>query len=161
MIEDPVFFQFEADFVDSLRCIPMQVRLKLDTCGVKLGLNHWHQLSQGERQQLTQLPCDTGPAIAAYRDYLQGLVTGYQGTPAKTLAVEADPAWQKGQSLPAEVLAQAQSCGCSLSLDQWQALQPLQRFALIKLSRPGHENLNFLPALVEFGLADQPGPQRP
>ncbi|HEY9298982.1 MAG TPA: nitrate reductase associated protein, partial [Phormidium sp.] len=26
------FFQFEADFVNSLRCIPMQVRYKLDTC---------------------------------------------------------------------------------------------------------------------------------
>jgi len=32
------FFQFEADFVDSLRCIPMQVRFKLATCGIKLKL---------------------------------------------------------------------------------------------------------------------------
>ncbi len=31
-------FQFEADFVASLRCIPIQVRYKLDTCGIKLKL---------------------------------------------------------------------------------------------------------------------------
>jgi hypothetical protein len=32
MNSDFPFFQFEADFVESLCCIPMQVRLKLDTC---------------------------------------------------------------------------------------------------------------------------------
>jgi hypothetical protein len=31
-------------------------------------------------------------------------------------------------------------------------LSPAQRFALIKLSRPSHENHNFLPALKEFEL---------
>jgi hypothetical protein len=31
-------------------------------------------------------------------------------------------------------------------------LTPLQRFALIKLTRSQHENNNFLPALIEFGL---------
>jgi len=37
------FFEFEADFVDSLRCIPMHVRLKLDTC-IKLKLAQWNIL---------------------------------------------------------------------------------------------------------------------
>ncbi|NEQ62650.1 MAG: nitrate reductase associated protein, partial [Moorea sp. SIO4A1] len=31
-------------------------------------------------------------------------------------------------------------------------LTPIQRFALIKLTRPSHENKNFLPALKEFQL---------
>ena len=53
------FFKFEADFVESLRCIPMQVRMKLDTCGVKLKLTHWHQFSQQERQTLVEMPCLT------------------------------------------------------------------------------------------------------
>jgi hypothetical protein len=53
------FFQFEADFVDSLRCIPMQVRMKLDTCGIKLKLTHWHQFTQQERQALVEMPCTT------------------------------------------------------------------------------------------------------
>jgi hypothetical protein len=40
----------------------------------------------------------------------------------------------------------------AIALDQWASLTPLQRFALIKLSRSGHENRNFLPALQEFDL---------
>ncbi|MBD0342498.1 MAG: nitrate reductase associated protein, partial [Microcoleus sp. Co-bin12] len=36
------FFEFEADFVEALRCIPMKVRLKLDTCGIKLKLQDWN-----------------------------------------------------------------------------------------------------------------------
>lgn len=39
------FFAFEADFVVSLGCIPMRVRYKLDTCGIKLKLPQWHQLT--------------------------------------------------------------------------------------------------------------------
>jgi len=35
---------------------------------------------------------------------------------------------------------------------QWKNLNSLQRFALIKLTRGGHENENFIPALREFGL---------
>ena len=35
---------------------------------------------------------------------------------------------------------------------QWRALTPLQRFALIKLSRDGEHGRNFMPALREFEL---------
>jgi hypothetical protein len=45
-----MFFEFEADFVEALRCIPMQVRLKLDTCGIKLKLQDWNHFNQAERQ---------------------------------------------------------------------------------------------------------------
>lgn len=152
MSHSPQFFHFEADFVNSLRCIPMQVRMKLDTCGVKLKLDQWHQLSQAERQQLTTMPCDDGPTAAAYRDSLQTLVSHYLGTPAKTLPIDPLPPWQNPKVIPTDVVSQAHTCGCALTLDQWQALKPIQRFALIKLSRPSHENRNFKPALREFGL---------
>jgi hypothetical protein len=39
-----------------------------------------------------------------------------------------------------------------VTLQQWASLTPLQRFALIKLSRSSHEDKNFLPALKEFHL---------
>ncbi len=35
---------------------------------------------------------------------------------------------------------------------EWRALSDLQRFTLTKLTRAGHDNENFFPALVEFGL---------
>ena len=36
----------------------------------------------------------------------------------------------------------------------WQQLNELQRFALVKLSHPGHEHRNLPAALRKFGLID-------
>lgn len=144
------FFQFEADFVESLRCIPMQVRLKLDTCGIKLKLPQWHQFGAVERQSLVDLPCLSAEEIAAYRRYLNGLVMAYTGAPATELAVELEPDWMQAVRVPTLVQAKADQVGWILTTEQWAVLTPLQRFALIKLSRSSHENSNFLPALEEF-----------
>jgi len=153
--EPPIFFQFEADFVESLRCIPMQVRWKLDTCGVKLKLSHWHQFSQSERQQLVEMPCQTPQEVQAYRHALHHLVLEHTGSRPSELPIEDQPAWMNSLTVPATVQEQASATGNSISPEQWQALSPLQRFALIKLSRSGHENRNFLPALREFNLASR------
>ncbi len=146
------FFQFEADFVDSLRCIPMQVRMKLDTCGTKLKLTHWHQFTQEERQELVEKPCTTVEEIQTYREYIQNLVINHTGTPASNLPVEDNPAWMDATTIPPTVQEKVQELGVSLTSQHWASLTPAQRFALIKLSRPSHENKNFLPALKEFQL---------
>ena len=146
------FFQFEADFVESLRCIPMGVRLKLDTCGVKLKLSHWHQFSPGECQSLVDMPCTKPQEIAAYREFLQSLVVEKTGTPAKELPIEENPPWLIADTVPEDTQKQAQEFNVEITVQQWEKLSPLQRFALIKLSRPGHENRNFYPALQEFQL---------
>jgi hypothetical protein len=39
-------------------------------------------------------------------------------------------------------------------VDQWRALSSLKRFTLYKLTRPNHDNDNFIPAMQEFGLTD-------
>jgi hypothetical protein len=144
------FFKFEADFVDSLRCIPMQVRMKLDTCGIKLKLTHWHQFTQQERQSLVEMPCTTAEEIETYRQYLQQVVIEHTGIPASELPVDPYPAWIDATTIPPSIQEKAQEFGVSLTSQQWAALTPAQRFALIKLSRPSHENKNFLPALKEF-----------
>jgi hypothetical protein len=146
------FFQFEADFVESLRCIPMQVRMKLDTCGVKLKLSHWHQFDQQERQTLVVLPCSTETEAQKYREFLQKLVQEKTGTPAGELAIDPHPAWLESTSIPQELQTKLAEFGLQLTLEQWSKLTPLERFVLIKLSRPSHENKNFLPALKEFEL---------
>lgn len=145
------FFQFEADFTDSLRCIPMAVRYKLDSCGVKLKLHQWNRFSTTERQQLVDFPCDSPAERETYRRQLIELIQAHGEAPSE-LAVEPQPAWLDSTQIPAEVEAQAASVGQALSLDHWANLSPLQRFALIKLSRSQHENSNFLPALREFNL---------
>lgn len=146
------FFEFEADFVDSLRCIPMQVRYKLDTCGVKLKLSDWHELTQAEREALVELPCTTQTEIEAYKEYLQRLVLERTGTPASQLPIEPYPAWMDSSTVPPNLQEKAQEIGVNLTLQEWTALTPLQRFALIKLSRPSHENKNFPKAMAEFHL---------
>ncbi|HEY9691414.1 MAG TPA: nitrate reductase associated protein [Oculatellaceae cyanobacterium] len=146
------FFQFEADFVDSLRCIPMQVRMKLDTCGIKLKLQDWHHFSTSEREQLVEMPCTTTPEIAAYREFLTNLVLEHTGTQPKNLPIEEHPAWLNATTIPDVVSQKAEEFQVKLTTDNWANLTAEQRFALIKLSRPSHENINFLPALQEFNL---------
>ncbi|MEO1619928.1 MAG: nitrate reductase associated protein [Cyanobacteria bacterium J06632_3] len=146
------FFEFEQDFVGSLRCIPMVVRHRLDTCGVKLKLDHWNRFSQSERQSLVSWPCETAAEVQQYRDQLQALIVEKTGALAKTLEVSTSPPWQSLDELPADVADKFEQQQVAISLAQWQRLTELQRFALVKLSRPSHENRNFLPAVKEFGL---------
>lgn len=152
MADLPSLFRFELAFADTLHCVPMGVRLKLDTCGIKLSLAQWNQFDRAERQQLIDRPCDQPGAIAAYRDYLASLIAQHHSGPLKTLAIDPHPPWHQEDVLPLAVQQRAEDLGLTLTVIQWKALSPLQRFALVKLSRPSHENQNFLPALQEFGL---------
>ena len=126
--------------------------MKLDNCGVKLKLLHWNKFSQGERQRLVDMPCINTMQIKIYREYLQDLVTNKTGQPAKELTIDPSPPWLNEDFIPNSVQAKAQSSKVNISLKQWSDLSPPQRFALIKLSRPSHENKNFIPALKEFEI---------
>lgn len=148
-------FQFELDFADTLHCVPMGVRMKLDTCGIKLSLAQWNQLDRAERQQLMEQPCDSPDTVVAYRDTLAALIAHHGSGPLKTLDMDPHPPWMQADTIPPAIQQRAEELHCPVTLPQWQALSPLQRFALIKLSRPSHENHNFLPALQEFGLCPE------
>jgi len=146
------FFQFETDFVDNLRCIPMSVRYKLDTCGVKLKLTHWNSFTKEERQQLVDIPCESNSEAKAYREMLQNLVKEKTNSLPGEISVDSNPSWLNTTVIPKEVIDKAAEFAVNLSIEQWQNLTHLQRFALIKLSRSNHENRNFYPALQEFNL---------
>ena len=146
------YFQFESDFVGSLQCIPMQVRMKLDNCGVKLKLVHWNQFDRSDRQALVDMPCQTKTEVKAYGEFVQDLVKEKTGQPAKELAIDPHPPWLNIDAVPASVQTKAKEHQVDISLQQWAELNPAQRFALIKLSRPSHENKNFMPALQEFNI---------
>ncbi|MGI0494262.1 nitrate reductase associated protein [Alkalinema pantanalense CENA528] len=146
------FFQFEADFVESLRCIPMQVRFKLDTCGVKLKLHQWNQFTQADREALVEMPCQSAADIQSYHDFLHQMIQERTGETATDLPVEQHPAWEIENIIPDSVVSKVKTENATLETVQWAAISPLQRFALIKLSRSNHENSNFMPAMREFGL---------
>jgi hypothetical protein len=151
MEETARYFQFEADFVASLRCIPMYVRFKLDAVGLKLKLSHWVKFSFEDRQVLAETPCETAEEIDAYKLLLSNLALERTVDVLKSLPAGHDSDWKR-ENAPERVLARAGEMGVSITKDQWAALAPLQRFALVKLVRSGHEGRNFGPALREFGL---------
>lgn len=146
------YFRFEDEFVTNLRCIPMLVRYKLDTCGIKLKLSQWNQFSPQERQALVEKNCTEPDEIQLYREWLQKLIIQYTNSPATDLVVEPNPAWMDTANIPDIVEEKAKEIGVQLTVEKWALLTPVQRFALIKLSRPSHENKNFLPALQELNL---------
>ncbi len=145
-------FQFEIEFADSLRCIPMQVRYNLDHCGIKLKLADWNRFTLPERQVLVTLACEDAAAQQVYSTTLNELVAQHGGDRPATLLIDPQPEWQITTAIPDSIEAMAQKANLALTVEQWAGLQPLQRFALIKLSRSNHENHNFVPALQEFGL---------
>jgi hypothetical protein len=144
-------FGFEADFVGDLRCIPMAVRRKLDLVGVKLKLSHWGQFSEPERQRLLAWPDDDG-ALSELESWLLHRCAELAAGSAGRLEPSRDAPWQQVGGAPEVLLDSCRQLGLTLPPDAWSRLDELQRFALVKLSHPGHEHRNLPRALAEFGL---------
>jgi hypothetical protein len=146
-------FAFESDFVASLRCIPMAVRLKLDRCGLKLTLRHWSRLRRDDRQRLLEADCGAAQEVADYGAAVRALVAARTGEAVSALAEPSKALLGLEGTLPLSVKAYACTAGVRPPNEiEWANLDALQRFALIKLSRDNHDNVNFIPALREFGL---------
>jgi len=150
---EPVYFKFEEDFVeDNVRCIPMIVRFKLDTCGIKLKLSEWSKMTIDERKLLAETSCANSHEALQYRSWLQKIVLTRTGAAATDLPVDLNPEWAIKSILPMVLKNKLQEFNWQLTLQQWRGLDNLQRFVLLKLCRPGHENKNFPKAMKEFGL---------
>ncbi|HEV8287144.1 MAG TPA: nitrate reductase associated protein [Chitinophagaceae bacterium] len=147
------YFKFEEDFVEqNVRCIPMIVRFKLDVCGVKLKLAEWSKFKVEERKQFADQSCITNEEIQAYKKYVQHLIVMRTGHEPTDLAIDKNPAWADGDHIQQPLQNKAKEFGWEISIEQWKALSNLQRFALLKLCKPGHENKNFPRAMKEFEL---------
>jgi hypothetical protein len=144
-------FRFEAEFAGDLRCLPMAVRRKLDLAGVKLKLATWHGLAREERERLLAWP-DDGPSLGGLRQWLLERSATLPQGPARPLPPAEGADWQRGETLPAGLAASCRELGVAVGLEAWSGLDELQRFALVKLSHPGHEHRNLPRALEEFAL---------
>jgi hypothetical protein len=150
------YFDFEQDFMeDNIRCIPMIVRFKLDACGIKLKLKEWSKMILEEREQLANLSIDTTEDLIVYKTFVQELI--YKSTGENATLLPPTYYGNNGEILedilPAALEEKLRESKMNISLTQWRGLTVLQRFALLKLTRPGHENKNFPKAMKEFGLA--------
>jgi hypothetical protein len=148
-------FDFESDSERTLDYIPMCVRMKLDLCGVKMSLAQWIGLPLAVRQIILEARCQVDPEIRRVRHYLEFIVDAFGLGPLAP--VRCDPqAWRGCGRAPSSVVAAMAALGYpSIGAAAWDALNDLQRFALIKLARPGHTR-HLADALEEFGLATRP-----
>ena len=152
-LEGIEYFKFEEDFMEeNVRCIPMVVRFKMDLAGIKLKLGEWGRFHSTERVKLALLPITNPIETSEYRKYLIDLINIYTGKNATELAVDAQPAWKILGQIPQILIKKTEELDLEISIVQWQNLTNIQRFALLKLCRPGHENKNFPKAVAEFGL---------
>ena len=110
-MEHDHLFAFEHDFVESLRCVPMAVRIKLDRAGIKLGLKQWNRFTHDDRRELLQLSCDTAETTQAYRTRLVDLVALRSGEIAKPLPDPVVPVWNVLDGLPPAVITFAYAKG--------------------------------------------------
>jgi len=147
------YFQFEEDFVEAnIRCIPMIVRFKMDAVGVKLKLSEWSKFKVGERIDLALLPCNDEKEQEQYNNYLRSLIKKYTGEEGTALEINRHPEWANTDVVPGTLSDRLIKFDCILTDDKWRSLTDLQRFALLKLMKEGHENKNFPKAIKEFGL---------
>lgn len=152
-IEGIEYFNFEEDFIEkNIRCIPMIVRFKLDKSGIKLKLAEWNKFSVDERIELAKKSCGNDEEAKQYNHYLAELIRNRSGKEATDLAIDLQPGWADINKLPDLLQERLNEFEAHMSVSQWAELTNLQRFALLKLCKPGHESKNFPKALKEFGL---------
>lgn len=148
------YFQFEEDFVEeNVRCIPMIVRFKMDAVGIKLKLKEWAMMSLNEKKKLASINITTKKEKKKYYNYTKIIIKKYTGLDPTNLQIEDDPEWSNIEKIPEKFLTKASEFNLPINLNQWKNLSDLQRFALLKLCRPGHENKNFIKAIREFKLS--------
>jgi hypothetical protein len=147
------YFDFEEDFIEeNVRCIPMIVRFKMDAAGIKLKLSEWSKFKKEERIELALKPCGNEEEAALYNNYLTELIRKRTNAEATLLLINNYPAWASLKEIPELLQEKAKEFNWEITKEQWSGLTNLQRFALTRLYRPGHENKNFPKAMKEFGL---------
>ena len=149
------YFLFEEDFVEqNMRCIPMIVRFKMDNAGIKLKLAEWSKFNALEKKELALKPIETKVELNGYQSYLSSLIYKYTRNAPTLLEKNPNPEWAL-ITVPKILIEKSIEFNWKITTEQWNALSTLQRFALSKLCRPGHENKNFPKAMREFGIVSR------
>jgi hypothetical protein len=127
--------------------------MKLDQTGIKLSLRQWNRLPLEGRRQLVERPCDELAQIESYKQYMISLIEEFTNSPVELAQIDDSPPWADPNVVPERICVWAHNIGVAPPTSElWARLTPLQRFALFKLTRPGHSNDNFIPAMREFSV---------
>jgi hypothetical protein len=143
-------FEFEAEIYDSLSCLPMAARRKLDRLGIKVGLEQWQQLGRGERLMICHAPAQSADECDALRLFIEEVTLAKSGSKPKELAQEIRLSAEPPAAVPTALIASAAAVGVKLTQADWNALDDDQRYALIKLGGGAKQSHNLKVALDEF-----------
>jgi hypothetical protein len=143
-------FQFEAEIYESLSCVPMQARRKLDALGLKIGLAQWQRLGRGERLMICHAPAETQEERNALRVFVEEATMAKAGSPPKELSEQARGEASPPPSPPSILVANARQFGVELDQEKWNRLDEDQRYALVKLGAKERPSHNLPSALREF-----------
>ncbi|MGD0678211.1 MAG: nitrate reductase associated protein [Polyangiaceae bacterium] len=150
-------FAFEGDIHDSLECVPLSVRRKLDLAALKISLDGWQRLSRPERLALCHLPVDSAHEIVIYREILSAFCAR-AAVPLKPLD-DATPSrpWNS-PAVPPSLAARLTELGGALADAAWRLLDEESRYALFKLADPKRDPEKIRALLVELALLPGPAP---
>jgi hypothetical protein len=82
-------FNFEADVYQSLNCLPMAARRKLDALGIKIHLAQWEQLARGERLMICHAPTSSEEEREALRTFILEATLARTGSGPTELSEQA------------------------------------------------------------------------
>lgn len=143
-------FNFEAEIYESLSCVPMAARRKLDRVGVKVSLEQWQQLTRGERLMVCHAPAQSADECDALRMFVEEASLARSGSKPKDLPESARRGAEPPSSPPPELIANARQAGTPISQAEWDLLDEDQRYALVKLGAGSEPSHNLKAALAEF-----------
>jgi hypothetical protein len=142
-------FMFEEEMHQSLACVPMAVRRKLDRVGVKIGLKQWQALGRGECLVICHLPI-ARKEREALKLFIAEAVERASGEQPKTLAESERAIAEPPHTLPAAVAAAARAEGVRLTRRRGSAWMQTERDARINLGGGARHSHNLAAALAEF-----------
>lgn len=144
-------FAFEGEIDESLACVPMTVRRKLDVVRIKVPLAGWRTLSRAERLALCHLPIDGEEERAAYRDVLRDFAARAAISLGDLPDPDAAKTWN-ASAVPETVAKRLAALGASLDDASWRRLDELERYVLHKLADPKRDDARLRDAAIELGL---------
>jgi hypothetical protein len=145
-------FKFEDEMHESLQCVPMAVRRKLDRVGLKIGLEQWKSLDRGERLAICHLPVDSAEECEALGVFISEAMKRRFGVEPKGLTDAQRASAEPPASPPLRVVAHARATGFDLSAAVWSRLDGDERFALLKMGDAETPSHNLGAALKEFSV---------
>src|SRR5882757_306027 len=143
-------FRFEDEMHESLQCVPMAVRRKLDRVGLKISLEPWKALDRGERLAICHLPTNSPEECDALATFIREAMLRHFGVEPKSLTDAQRAGAEPPAAPPATLVAHAREAGFTLSNSAWTRLDGDEKFALINMGADAKPSHNLGAALKEF-----------